>query len=47
MSAAYLFSGDRLDLSSIEILTPIPAPGKNICVGLNCADYLVFCPLSL
>lgn len=33
--AAALARGERLDASSVQWLTPVPRPGKVICLGLN------------
>jgi acylpyruvate hydrolase len=34
-----LLSGREIDLGSAELLPPLPAPGKIICIGLNYADH--------
>jgi acylpyruvate hydrolase len=34
-----LLSGPEVDLDSVELLPPLPAPGKIICIGLNYADH--------
>ena len=34
-----LLSGREIDLESVELLPPVPAPGKIICIGLNYADH--------
>ncbi|AHD02232.1 fumarylacetoacetate hydrolase family protein [Leisingera methylohalidivorans] len=34
----------RIDISSVEVLPPIPRPGKIICVGLNYADHTAESP---
>lgn len=33
--AASLSAGDEVALSSVELLSPVPNPGKTICIGLN------------
>ncbi len=38
-SAAALAGGARLDASSVQWLTPVPRPGKVICLGLNYAAH--------
>ncbi len=37
--AAPLRAGDRIDLEHADILMPVAAPGKIICVGLNYHDH--------
>jgi 2-keto-4-pentenoate hydratase/2-oxohepta-3-ene-1,7-dioic acid hydratase in catechol pathway len=34
-----LQAGAVIDLSEVELLPPLPAPGKIICIGLNYADH--------
>ncbi len=34
-----LAAGRRIDLATVAVLPPLPAPGKIICVGLNYADH--------
>ena len=34
-----LLAGREIDLESVELLPPLPAPGKIICIGLNYADH--------
>jgi len=36
---ACLLGGPEVDLADGEILPPLPAPGKIICIGLNYADH--------
>lgn len=38
-SAAALAGGERLDASRVQWLTPVPRPGKVICLGLNYAAH--------
>ena len=38
-SAAALARGERLDAARVEWLTPVPRPGKVICLGLNYAAH--------
>jgi acylpyruvate hydrolase len=34
-----LLQGPQIDLDAVELLPPLPAPGKIICIGLNYADH--------
>jgi acylpyruvate hydrolase len=34
-----LLQGPEIDLEAVELLPPLPAPGKIICIGLNYADH--------
>ena len=34
-----LLAGPEIDLDAVELLPPLPAPGKIICIGLNYADH--------
>lgn len=34
-----LLQGPEIDLDAVELLPPLPAPGKIICIGLNYADH--------
>ncbi len=34
-----LQAGPEIDLGAVELLPPLPAPGKIICIGLNYADH--------
>ena len=34
-----LLSGPEIDLSAVDVLPPLPVPGKILCVGLNYADH--------
>jgi len=34
-----LLAGPAIDLDAVELLPPLPAPGKIVCVGLNYADH--------
>ncbi len=34
-----LLAGPAVDLGKVELLPPLPAPGKIVCVGLNYADH--------
>lgn len=34
-----LLAGQEIDLEAVELLPPLPAPGKIICIGLNYADH--------
>ena len=34
-----LLSGPALDLAAVELLPPIPGPGKILCIGLNYAEH--------
>ena len=34
-----LLSAPEVDLSSVELLPPLPSPGKVVCIGLNYADH--------
>jgi len=39
MPATKLRRGNRIDLSSVEVLPPIGEPRKIICIGLNYVDH--------
>ena len=34
-----LLAGPEIDLGVVEVLPPLPAPGKIVCMGLNYADH--------
>jgi acylpyruvate hydrolase len=34
-----LLSGHEIDLNAVELLPPLPSPGKIICIGLNYAEH--------
>ena len=34
-----LLAGPEIDLDAVELLPPLPAPGKIVCIGLNYADH--------
>ncbi len=34
-----ILKGNKIDLDSVTLLPPLPAPGKIICVGLNYVDH--------
>ena len=34
-----LLAGPEVDLAAVEVLPPLPAPGKIVCIGLNYADH--------
>ena len=34
-----LLTGPEIDLDAVELLPPLPTPGKIICIGLNYADH--------
>lgn len=34
-----LLTGPALDLATVEVLPPLPAPGKILCIGMNYADH--------
>ena len=38
-AAAALLKGRAIDLATVELLPPLPAPPKIICIGLNYADH--------
>lgn len=38
-AGAGLLAGAEIDLAGVEVLPPLPAPGKIICIGLNYADH--------
>src|ERR1044072_4217110 len=38
-SISALLGGSPVDLSTVEVLQPLSAPGKIICVGLNYRDH--------
>jgi acylpyruvate hydrolase len=40
-AAAVLRNGPAIDLENVELLPPLPNPGKIICVGLNYVDHSI------
>ena len=34
-----LMAGPELDLATVELLPPLPAPGKILCIGMNYAEH--------
>ncbi len=38
-AASRLLKGPEIDLENVELLAPLPAPGKILCVGLNYVEH--------